>query len=50
MKSKILLKRTLPIIIALFVIVVVALVATVVTLDKKTPSLSKALGEENYLT
>ena len=50
MKSKILLKRTLPIIIALFVIVVVALVATVVTLDKKTPGFSKGVGEEAYLT
>ena len=50
MKSKILLKRTLPIIIALFVVVVVALVATVVTLDKKVPSLSKDLGKEAYLT
>lgn len=50
MKSKILLKRTLPIIIALFVIVVVALVATVVTLDKKVPGFSKGVGEEAYLT
>ena len=50
MKSKILLKRTLPIIIALFVVVVVALIATVVTLDKKVPSLSKEVGKEAYLT
>ena len=50
MKSKLLLKRTLPIIIALFVIVVVALVSTVVTLDKRVPGFSKGVGEEAYLT
>ena len=50
MKSKILLKRTLPIIVALLVVLVVAIIVTAVTVDKKVPSLSKNMGKEAYLT